>query len=819
MSQNLTAGCCILASILFLSASKPSSAEATVSPALSKARAEAFQRFVEKKYPAAIEAYEAARRIALAERNTYLAVQFMSNIASAYFYQAKYSSALASYRIAGEEARRYRLPEMESLVASNQASLFLALGQPEQAVELLSHYPADGSSLAPNARMDYFLIQSLAHIRLHHDGEAFGFFRRALAEAERPLPSARNSVAADARTANWPEQPNELRRSRAMNLMGESLLYLNRYAEAEPLLLESFRIRSTFHDSSRYFDVLQLARIARAGSDLDTAARLLSIAGRMDREGAVHPHRFVYYRELALLQVERGNIADAPAALRQAQQAVQQWRAGLMAQNSVYLSFESFLNTELQQKFANLLARPDVHPDGKFLIEESFWLAEEARFAAMRGALFPALQLRERMPESYWATLARYQQLATEQIAGNVTQAAQLRSLELELDRQELDSGLAIPRSTENTSLAFEHWQRRIPADEAVFSFYLAEPYSLAWMVTNHSIELRRIPGKAEIGRLVRCFRDALLRNSQNEPQCSSLEIYIKLFGEFSSSRRTIPYWTLVLDGDLFDLPFAALQSKEGRYVVQDHTVRILPSALYLKSIATEEGNQMAIGFADPIYNAADPRLETLSSSTSFLRSATLTLNRLPASAQELRLGFDRLARRHWKTQTSESMAASPANLRKALEASPDVIHVASHVVSSPNDPAHLSLALSLNSESRQPSLFSPLDFNTLRSATRLLVLSGCHSASGQAVSGLGINGLSRAALIAGVRSVIATLWPVEDSTGPLFDSLYRELPNRSWTSRSAADSLRRAQLSMLDRRDWFSHPAYWASYIAIARG
>jgi len=74
--------------------------------------------------------------------------------------------------------------------------------------------------------------------------------------------------------------------------------------------------------------------------------------------------------------------------------------------------------------------------------------------------------------------------------------------------------------------------------------------------------------------------------------------------------------------------------------------------------------------------------------------------------------------------------------------------------------------------------------------------------------------GLTRAWLVAGARSVIASAWPTPDTNGALFQSLYRHLAARP--EAGPAEALRAAQLEMIRSGDWRANPRYWGAYFAM---
>lgn len=95
-------------------------------------------------------------------------------------------------------------------------------------------------------------------------------------------------------------------------------------------------------------------------------------------------------------------------------------------------------------------------------------------------------------------------------------------------------------------------------------------------------------------------------------------------------------------------------------------------------------------------------------------------------------------------------------------------------------------------------------------------VLSGCATGDGKLLPGEGIFGLRRAFRVAGARTVIMSLWQVDDTaTKGWMTELYRQ---HFAGSKTAAESVRAASLARLaDRRahGLSTHPFYWAGFIA----
>jgi CHAT domain-containing protein len=98
---------------------------------------------------------------------------------------------------------------------------------------------------------------------------------------------------------------------------------------------------------------------------------------------------------------------------------------------------------------------------------------------------------------------------------------------------------------------------------------------------------------------------------------------------------------------------------------------------------------------------------------------------------------------------------------------------------------------------------------------TELVVLSACETGLGRLVTqGEGVYGLRRAFQEAGARSVVSTLWPIDDAaTRAFMTSFYRHFLGGA----SASDAVRAAQQAFIANPRW-KHPYYWAAFTAVER-
>jgi CHAT domain-containing protein len=101
-------------------------------------------------------------------------------------------------------------------------------------------------------------------------------------------------------------------------------------------------------------------------------------------------------------------------------------------------------------------------------------------------------------------------------------------------------------------------------------------------------------------------------------------------------------------------------------------------------------------------------------------------------------------------------------------------------------------------------------------SGVQWAVLSACDTGLGQIRAGEGVLGLRRAFQVAGARTVIMSLWPVEDEASRQWmRALYA---NRLVKGMSTVEAVNSASLDQLRERrqaGLSTHPFYWAAFVA----
>ena len=140
------------------------------------------------------------------------------------------------------------------------------------------------------------------------------------------------------------------------------------------------------------------------------------------------------------------------------------------------------------------------------------------------------------------------------------------------------------------------------------------------------------------------------------------------------------------------------------------------------------------------------------------------------------------------------------------------LVHIAAH---GKMETGEIALAPNTTRSSSIPDkedyLLTMKDVLKTQIRARLVVLSRCHSAWGE-VKAEGVVGIARAFLGAGARSVLVSLWAIDDeATMEFMKRFYQQLVD----GRSASEALNEAMKSMRGS-DRFSPVKYWAPFVLI---
>jgi CHAT domain-containing protein len=291
--------------------------------------------------------------------------------------------------------------------------------------------------------------------------------------------------------------------------------------------------------------------------------------------------------------------------------------------------------------------------------------------------------------------------------------------------------------------------------------------------------------------------------------------------------------------GELFLVPFAALQDDDGTYLIEKHTILTAPSiqvfGLANNAVGANGRSPLPTNNALVVGNPTMPTVWLPNEAGDFAETQLSYLSGAETEAQAIGDFFD------IPVLTGEQ--ATEARIKQELP-NASLIHLATHGLLEygiPESSGVLDLpgAIALAPGDGEDGLLTSAEILEMDLQAELAILSACDTGRGR-ITGDGVVGLSRALITAGVPSVMVSLWAVnDDSTSILMQRFYEFLATGELTK---AEALRQAQLSLLydedvetrleavragarpQYREGFEpvgnrHPYHWAPFVLIGHG
>ena len=251
----------------------------------------------------------------------------------------------------------------------------------------------------------------------------------------------------------------------------------------------------------------------------------------------------------------------------------------------------------------------------------------------------------------------------------------------------------------------------------------------------------------------------------------------------------------IVPDGASFLIPYAALVDQNCRYLSETLRIRLAPSVTSLVLLAEcPEDRHGTSG----VLLVGDPWVETV-------RLGRKRFGQLPWAEKEVKMLEKML-----NVQPLTGKNATKERVLRRLE-SVSLVHIAAHTRSETGE-----ILLSPNHASperpkEQDFLLAMEDVLKAKLRAKLVVLSCCHTGKGK-ICAEGVVGIARAFLGAGARSVIASLWAIEDkATMEFMRNFYEHLI----AGHSASKSLSQAMKLMRESGE-FNEVRQWAPFVLI---
>ncbi len=167
---------------------------------------------------------------------------------------------------------------------------------------------------------------------------------------------------------------------------------------------------------------------------------------------------------------------------------------------------------------------------------------------------------------------------------------------------------------------------------------------------------------------------------------------------------------------------------------------------------------------------------------------------------------------------TNATILTNAPDQEAVLKASPfvdyDIVHFSTHGIYLNENVEFSGLIFPPAANSREDNVLRTSEIEALNLSSSLVVLSSCESGRGTDFAGEGVYGVCQAFVIAGARSLIVTLWPIDDEASS--DVFMRPFYSELRQGKTVPSALQHAKEQLIES-GLYAHPYYWAPFIAIA--
>jgi CHAT domain-containing protein/Tfp pilus assembly protein PilF len=778
------------------------------------------------RFKEALAHYERAYRDLLPHSDSEELTISLNNMSMCLISMNDFAQALSTYERAKKLLQARNLPLIRLITDYNIAYLYYLRGDYRRAIEMLKSARIAGEKIGYTYLVALcYLDLSDIYVELNRSAEAqdaaeegYLLFRKLEIGYEAAKTLANQAIAFG--------QDGKTRRS--LELFAEAKpLFLKEKNEIWPWLIDLYQAIVLFHEGRHYearrlalgaatfFDAsflknkaalchFLLAQIAiRTGNAIEArteCSRALDVLKTVDAPILRYQGHFL----LGQVEQAQGDFRAAYAEYQHARAELENLRSNL-GRDELKISFMKN-KAELYERLVDLCLGEEF--DGPSH-EEAFRYIELAKSRSLTELIFQRSQalpetkpgqselvhrIRDLREELNW-----YQhRIELEQLRPERNSAARIERLHTEAQEREkaLLKVLHELPETEAESAALpshghvplEKIRSFLHGDALLLEYFFAGDRILAAVLTKHTLEIVPVTTVSRVSEALRLLRFQLGKFQMNpgfaEAFSGSMyratvahlgELYTELVAPVRAQLNA-RHVVLVPHGILHYLPFHALHDGE-KFLMDSYAVSYAPSAA-VYALCHRQGGKPAKG--------------------------SLILGVPDAQAPLIK---DEVEAVHRILPESELFLGEAANHELFLRKAPSsrLIHIATHGSFRPDNPMFSGIRLG-------DAYLHLYELYHMQLSAELLTLSGCATGLNVIAAGEELLGLIRGALYAGARSLLLTLWDVNDrSTAQFMTSFYRRLQ----TSTSKAEALTEAAKEV---REQYPHPYHWAPFVLVGK-
>ncbi len=331
-----------------------------------------------------------------------------------------------------------------------------------------------------------------------------------------------------------------------------------------------------------------------------------------------------------------------------------------------------------------------------------------------------------------------------------------------------------------------------------LISYTMTDNYLYAIIINESKEDFLKLPfnesDRHDIRSFYRLLSSASINRDKKKIHTLANSLFEKVLQEPLANFNT-ENLTIIPDGELHYLPFDLLQ-ENGAYLLETKSIgygNSVASLLELKEKPSAETNNV-LAFAPSFSGAVTESLDR--------QFGKLLYN--DDEVHKLGSFFD-----------SKTLLKGEATLSnfKTNSSRFNIFHLATHASANDEYPDYSYLAFTDTKDSAQGNILYIKDLYNMTLPVDMVTLSACQTGIGKLQKGQGMMSLSKGFYYAGAKSLVNTLWKINDkSTVKLMEYFYEGLSK----GYSKSEALRKAKLKYLETTEdeFLRHPYYWAAFV-----
>ena len=483
------------------------------------------------------------------------------------------------------------------------------------------------------------------------------------------------------------------------------------------------------------------------------------------------------------------------------------------------------------------------------LYEEAFYFAENGKARSLIDSLYEKrYQIRTSIPKGLLEnldTLYKKADLLEQQyslsnskeemkalLKDQIVIEERIREIEQEVrNNDKLFSSILYPEP-----ISVGRVQTEIINDDrtAILEYYLGFRHSFVFVITKKQLSVIRLNKtnlqySSDVKKLRSVFENSPNFSSLIDDNNDETDVSYKLFKDIVSP--ALPFLDdvdrliIIPHGCLCYVPFEilVLDSDKKTYMLEKYAISYAPSASILDPglISRNSGNEhkgQFLAYSNPLFQ------DESTQSAANTKTSPILPNTLRGKLSNLQYAMAEVNQISRLFNNATIRSGADARKESFLNDSPyfPIIHLATHAFINADKPLYSGLVFSFNKEVNDVELLTAYEAFNLNLNCDLLVLSACQTGLGQDISylsGEGVLGLSQAFNYAGARSLLVSLWEVEDeSTSILLSDFYRNFIEKGIDKTRA---LQQAKIMLMNREKKtgniiikYKHPFFWGPFI-----